>query len=1085
MQSENARVVLLLFAVLVSSPGRAAEFCADLKARYGAGIMRCVDFAIPIEAAINSVRAGKRAISTHLFNGSMTATPGTSGSLYWKIRSYDQVRAEEPTLSKGAAWLKAVSSHTGNWQRWIGVDRLTPGQTYFYQFKLRFNAAYKTQWGGGGPKVFGMDAGCRTVNGVSIPPVCERFNGDYVTDLGTAGSMEFATMTTTNWYPSSVPGAANRPYPIMYQGSSNFALTRGFTPNVFVPTIGVGQLEQPGPDSGWEWNGTAFVKTCDSLSRKKNPDFVVNGPCVTYGAPDVWHEITIALRPSGNYYDTNPAATKDRVLRHDTLLKVWYDGQLIINFDPNARPLRAGQPSASECAAKQTILPAHDDCRTGVDIFRDSRDVPPNSAWCVASCGPGDPGADLTQFLLWTFSWRRGFPPSDGAWCDSEVRTGAPEYGACRELAQSGPPANAAAEFEAFLHHKQVDVYMDDWVVATVPLPMKKRPAGAQLGAGSFGLDARDLDMLPPNTWTRLYPGPDKTFYNTGYGRMAANDPYNPTPGAMPEAHVTAGVSTLSATNYGIEIPVQSGVPLGGGFVGTPYGNGKMLYFGGGHSGYRANRVYVWDLNTGRWSQSKYTPDMGSQVAGALGGTTPTPPGIGCKTAPFNGPATGRYFSTTGNLTAGSKVVTGIAAINNMCPIKGACPGQGAQTGGYGIFATGIPAEAAILSVDGPNQITMTHAATVTATGVALTGGKPTCEAGGSPNGSTGGRGWWEHMDNRYNWDERARAWMLVQASGTWLYDDVKETWQRASGPHAGAETLLCGGSDYTALSTTFSPELNRTLAWCSTGGIFGYDYGSGPPNYTGAKWMRLHQIASNIQNPHTDVLGQAVWNAVSKKLFYLSSQTTGMYGGTGVADPAVYWFDPFAAPACTATTTGQCGKSGKLDNTKANFPQGYFVPIDATTQRQDTSSPCYKSICQSITASLAVDKAGSLYVAGRRAGDGQIALWKATDPLGPNEAWTVLQNFHFNTYDSKGLRLLADKPPNETEYEFSVNSSTMGMLNYIPERDAFILITRSGSGNGGASTRGTGDPKMGGCYLNGVADDCFRMYGLRLAPTK
>jgi hypothetical protein len=76
---------------------------------------------------------------------------------------------------------------------------------------------------------------------------------------------------------------------------------------------------------------------------------------------------------------------------------------------------------------------------------------------------------------------------------------------------------------------------------------------------------------------------------------------------------------------------------------------------------------------------------------------------------------------------------------------------------------------------------------------------------------------------------------------------------------------------------------------------------------------------------------------------------------------------------------------------------------------------------------------------------------------------------------------LLDRKPPNESEYEFSINSSAMGMLNYVPERNAFILITRSASGTGGASTRGTGDPRAGGCYLNGVADDCFRMYAIRL----
>jgi hypothetical protein len=55
-----------------------------------------------------------------------------------------------------------------------------------------------------------------------------------------------------------------------------------------------------------------------------------------------------------------------------------------------------------------------------------------------------------------------------------------------------------------------------------------------------------------------------------------------------------------------------------------------------------------------------------------------------------------------------------------------------------------------------------------------------------------------------------------------------------------------------------------------------------------------------------------------------------------------------------------------------------------------------------------------------------------------------------------------------------------MSLLTYVPERDMFFLILRSGSGEGGASTRGTGSPTGGGCYLNGQPDDCFRMYGFR-----
>lgn len=797
MESTNALRVLLLLVAVMSQDARGAEFCADLKAKYGAEVLRCVDFAAPLEVAINSGHDGHRAIGTPRFDRTTTATPGATGSLHWKIRSYDRVRAEEPGLGGGAGWMAALWSLTGNRQGWIGIDRLAPGRTYYYQFKLRFN-------------------------------------------------------------------------------------------------------------------------------------------------PDVWHEITMALKPGANRYGTNPAVT-NKAYKHDTMLKVWYDGQLIVNFDPNEPP------------------------------------------------------------------------------------------------------------FSPFLHHPQVDVYMDDWVVATVPLPMQRRAAGAKVGAGSFGLDARDLDMLPPNTITRLFPGPDKTFYNTGYGRMSASDPYNPNPGTTPEAYPTIGASTLSATNYGVEIPVQSAVPLGGGFVAPQYGAGKMLYFGGGHSGYRANRVNVFDFASGRWSQSKYTPDMGSQIGGAIGPRTPTPPGTGCTTQSLS---TSNRFATTGTLSAGSKVVTNIAATANMCPIKGLCPGQNAQTGGYAILGQGLPAEAVILSVDSPTQVTLTHAATASGT-VALTGGQPSCVNGGSPNGSTGGRGWWEHMDDRYGWDDRAKAWVLVQNSGTWFYDDVKETWKLASGPWPVGDSMMCGPGDYTAMGVRFAKSLNRMLNWCSTDAIFGYDYGSGPPDYTGAKWVQLHQLAQADRNPNTDVLSQTVWDEKNRRLYHLTLRSSSFYGGTGVWNPILQWFDP-------ATN-----KSGKFDSTKPNYPQGYSTPVDPVTQSPDKTSPCYAAICQQLTASMTVDRDGNLYIVGARAVDGQIMFWKLTDPLGPKEAWTVLQDFAFNTYDAKNLQLVGG--------EFDTGSSRLGIIHYIPERDLFMLIVRSGSGNGGASTRG------GTCLLNGQPDDCFRMYGLRL----
>lgn len=1085
-----------LFSLLVALPLTAsAEFCADLKAKYGTSIMRCVDFEKAIDAAMNGVTpSGNPTISTALFNSNVTATPGTTGTLHWKMRSYNQVRAEQPTLSAGDAWITAMSTNNYKFQRWIGVDKLTPGQTYYYQFKLRFNQAFKKQWGGGGAKIFGMDAGCRTINGVQKPKICENFT-DFTkgfTTMGTASSLEFATMTSMNWRGDDPTG--DWTYPVMYQGSANWGGTQGWTPSAFVTDIngspqGYQHLEQAGPDVGLVWDDTLkrFKNgtTCDNWTRAtgegygNRPNQVMgNGPCITYGAPDVWHEITMAFRPSGNFHDTNPAATTNRTYRHDSMVKVWYDGQLIYNFDPDEPPFRSDQISKAECEAKSinSIYPLYDQCRLGIDVTKDSRDVNPNPDYESFD-------ADVTQFILWTFNYRRGY--AYAGWCKANLLTTDRYYGECLASEGNGEPATLHPSFDAFLNHSEVNVYMDDWVVSTVPLPMQRRVAGGKVGSGSFGLDARDVGVgLPPNTWTRLYPGPDKLFRNTGYGVIAPNDPNNPTPGSTNTPAVpTFGMNNLTATNFAVEVPVQIGVPLGGGFVGVPCdAKGNCLYFGGGHSGYMSNRVSFYDEVTGRWRQSQYTPDIGTQVVGAVGYQTPTPPGVGCKTTPYQ-QVGGGTFSTTGDTVAGSKVVK-VASINNLCPIVGLCPGQEAQVGGYGIFGPGIPPEAAIYSVNRTtNQITLTLPATATGTAVALTGGKAVCSEGGAPNGSTGGRGWWEHMDTRYGWDPRANAWMLVQASGTWFYNHVSETWKQASGPvpPSQAEALICGIGDYTALSTSFSPELNRMLAWCDTGGMWGYDYGSGAPNYTGAKWVKLNQVPQNIQNIYNDVLGQGVWDAVSKKFYYITTRTAGFDSTT--SNPIVYWFDPFAAPSC-ATQAPPCGKVGRMDPTKPNYPQSDVPRFDPLTQKYDPNSPCFKALCQTITASITVDSQGRLYVVGRRQNDGQIALWRATDPTGPSEKWDIVDAFYFNTYDNKGLRLLADKPPNEPTYEFSINSSAMGMMTYVPSKNAFLLFTRSNSGNGGGSTRGTGDPQMGGCYLNGQPDDCFRMYAIKLDTT-
>ena len=477
-----------------SAAPAAGSFCADLKAKYGAGILRCVDFATENDAAINWVTDGRQVISKHLYDSKVSATDDSTGSLHWKVKSYRQVKSEEPTLPNGEAWHKAMHSGIGIWQRWIG-EPYAPGKTYYVQFKYRFNNAFKTWWGGGGPKVFAMAAGCRqdprdATGRTWIPPLCDatlnlpgqRTAPDRITDHGTADSTAFV-MTTTNWWPSSAGRTAdNRPYPVMYQGSANFfALTNGFTPIAYNPQFGTSQIEQPGPDANGRWDGTKLTNTCDALSRVNNPDFVSQGRCVTYGAPDVWHQVTMMLRPSGNYYNHNPKAPpNEKVFRHDTVLKVWYDGKLMINFDSEERPFRRGQPSATECAARQLLHPAYDDCRTGIDLFRDSDDLPvdcttqqPSEKGRCGSSYPvysapwiaGDRGADPSRFDFAMFSYRRGYPTR--AWCDSEIGAGRRFYNECLGFS-SGP--DEPGRFAAFLDHPEVHVYYDDWVVSTVPL---------------------------------------------------------------------------------------------------------------------------------------------------------------------------------------------------------------------------------------------------------------------------------------------------------------------------------------------------------------------------------------------------------------------------------------------------------------------------------------------------------------------------------------------------------------------------------------------------------------------------------------
>jgi hypothetical protein len=295
----------------------------------------------------------------------------------------------------------------------------------------------------------------------------------------------------------------------------------------------------------------------------------------------------------------------------------------------------------------------------------------------------------------------------------------------------------------------------------------------------------------------------------------------------------------------------------------------------------------------------------------------------------------------------------------------------------------------------------------------------------------------------------------------------------------------MCGPGDYTAMALVFHARLGRMLNWCSADRIFWFDYGTGPPSFTGARWVQIHALAPPDRNPASDTLSQMAYDSKRGRLYMFRSRTANAYTSR-TWDPMLQWFDPFASPSC-ATHPPPCGRSGRFDQRRANFPQGYSAPRDPVSFAPDVKI-CWTVACQQLTASIAYDPVrDAVSIVGRRAGDAQIVLWTLTDPLGPNEAWNIADTFSFNTYDRQGLKLWTDgQSPADTANEFNLAGSTMSLLTYVPERDAFLLITRSGSGPGGASTRGSGTPK-GGCYLDGVADDCFRMYGFRpaTAPTR
>ena len=156
--------------------------------------------------------------------------------------------------------------------------------------------------------------------------------------------------------------------------------------------------------------------------------------------------------------------------------------------------------------------------------------------------------------------------------------------------------------------------------------------------------------------------------------------------------------------------------------------------------------------------QSAYIPDIGCQLGGAaLGHVTATPPGTGCPIYPLR-----EKFAFTADITAGSKVLANVSRFTEI---------EAGRVLNEGI--RGLPAGAIILAFNAAAKtITLSTAATASAVGVPIGGGSVSCVTGGHPNGSAGGRGWWEHISDRFGWSPSLNLWVVMQNSGTWLYRD-------------------------------------------------------------------------------------------------------------------------------------------------------------------------------------------------------------------------------------------------------------------------------------------------------------------------
>lgn len=383
-------------------------------------------------------------------------------------------------------------------------------------------------------------------------------------------------------------------------------------------------------------------------------------------------------------------------------------------------------------------------------------------------------------------------------------------------------------------------------------------------------------------------------------------------------------------------VDVWLNVPVTRPFVGVGSGGGKLFYFGGGHSGFSANTAETFDVQTGRWTESSYVPDVGCQMLA------------------------GRAISP----------------------------------------------------------------ATPTASG----------------------RPWWEHNMNRLAWDARVGQFMNVQNSGTWFYNTTSEVWTQAvpfppppavyGYPGGSSEEWKCG-------TLRFDPRLNAMVFWGCYGAIWRLDYGSGPPAFTGARWVLMHAVPNFSLETFTSA---HTYDTTRRRHYYLRIKTTPT--SEVITTPKMWWFDPLAGSSCLSNPR-PCGLSGVVDMTGG----------------PNATSTCPNDVCEIVFGSMAYDPSNDeLYVVTRDGSpERQILLWGLKNGGAAGQQWRKITG------------LSGDIPKLPVVGEGSLVAHSVDLLHYDTVKNVLLLTLRSG---GGSSDGRGGVPDGAPPCQN---DACFRMWALRI----